>query len=59
MELLYRYSGLNGRGIGWLLGLDYSTVSIGRKRLIGQLEKDEKLADLFINIEKNSSITKI
>ena len=27
------YAGLKGREIGGLIGLDYSTVSVGRKRL--------------------------
>ncbi len=33
MEMLYRYAGLKGREIGKLIGLEYSTVSVGRKRL--------------------------
>jgi len=43
MEMLYRHGGMNQRQIGELLGLDYSSVSIARKRLFGTLEKDQKL----------------
>jgi predicted transcriptional regulator len=32
MEMLYRYSGLRQREIGALMGVDYSAVSISRKR---------------------------
>jgi len=41
MEILYRHSGSNGREIGELLGLDYSTVSVGRKRLVDEMKKDK------------------
>jgi len=33
MELLYRYGGMNQREIRELLGVDYSAVSVMRKRL--------------------------
>ena len=59
MEVLYRYSGLNGREIGELLGLDYSTVSAGRKRLVDEMKKDKELEALFKKIEKSLSIIKI
>ena len=59
MEVLYRYSGLNGREIGELLGLDYSTVSVGRKRLVDEMKKDRELGDLFTRIENSLSIIKI
>jgi REP element-mobilizing transposase RayT len=59
MEVLYRYSGLNGREIGEVLGLDYSTVSVGRKRLVDEMKKDKELEALFRRIENNLSIIKI
>ena len=59
MEVLYRYSGLNGREIGELLGLDYSTVSVERKRLVDEMKKDIELEALFKRIEKSLSIIKI
>ncbi len=31
MELLYRHCGLSQREIGELIGIDYSSVSVGRK----------------------------
>lgn len=43
MELLYRYGGMNQREIGEFLGIDYSAVSVGRKRCQGMVEKDRKL----------------
>ena len=39
MTSLYNYAGLNNREIGNLLGVDYSTVSQGRKRLRAKAEK--------------------
>ena len=33
MDLLYRVGGLSGTAIGEMMGVDYSTVSLGRKRL--------------------------
>ncbi len=35
MEMLYSYTGVKCREIGELLDLDYSTVSVGRKGLLG------------------------
>ncbi len=43
MELLYRHGGMNNREIGEMLGVDYSTVSVGRKRLGDRMEQDRKL----------------
>jgi len=51
MELLYRYGGMNGREIGEMLGVDYSTVSISRKRLSDKMEHDRKLEDRFRELE--------
>ena len=53
MEMLYRYTGLNNREIGELIGLDYSTVSVGRRRLRGKLFNDSNLRDLVRRIEES------
>ena len=45
MELLYRYGGMNQREIGELLGIDYSAVSVMRKRLSVLEEKDRHLSE--------------
>lgn len=51
MELLYRYGGMNGREIGQMLGIDYSTVSVSRKRLSDRMTDDEKLKGRFLMLE--------
>jgi putative transposase len=43
MEVLYRYGGLNQREIGALMGVDYSSVSVGRKRLQEEIGKNQSL----------------
>jgi len=43
LELLYRHGGMNNREIGEMLGVDYSTVSVGRRRLGDRMERDGKL----------------
>jgi REP element-mobilizing transposase RayT len=52
MDMLYRYTGLNNREIGELMALDYSTVSVGRRRLRGKLFNDSELRDLVRRIEE-------
>ena len=52
MEMLYRYAGLNNREIGELIGLDYSTVSVGRRRLREKLFNKSNLRDLVRRIER-------
>jgi DNA-binding CsgD family transcriptional regulator len=54
--MLYRHGGMNNREIGEMLGVDYSTVSVGRKRLAEKMEHDRKLRrrvgeleDLIVN----------
>ena len=59
MAALYKYSGLNNREIGNLLGVDYSTVSQGRKRLRGKVEKDKKVKVVVDRIENRLSRIKI
>lgn len=56
MDLLYRIGGLTGVEIGKTLGVDYSTVSQGRKRLREKLQKDKKLRQTLNRIEENLSI---
>lgn len=56
MDILYRAGGLKGVEIGTLLGVDYSTVSQGRKRLREKVQKDRKLKELISRIEQRLSI---
>jgi len=58
MEMLYCYAGLKGREIGGLIGLDYSTVSVGRKRLREKM-LNNSLQNLVRRIEDSLSIIKI
>jgi REP element-mobilizing transposase RayT len=44
MELLYHYGGMNQREIGELMGIDYSAVSVMRKRVSVLKEKDRHLS---------------
>lgn len=59
MTALYTHAGLNNREIGELFGLDYSTVSQGRKRLREKIEKDADLKMLFQKIDRELSKIKI
>ena len=52
MELLYRYAGVNQREIGELMGVDYSSVSVARKRLRDMLTTDDKLKKQFHALEE-------
>jgi chromosomal replication initiation ATPase DnaA len=52
MEFLYRYGGLNQREIGELLGIDYSSVSVGRRKLQTLLGKDKGPAARIGEIKK-------
>jgi hypothetical protein len=47
MELLYRYGDMKQPEIGAMLGIDYSTVSVGRKRFLMKMETDSEIASLF------------
>jgi putative transposase len=53
MTMLYKYAGLNNREIGELMNIDYSTVSQGRKRLLGKATKDYNLKVLLEKIESS------
>lgn len=56
MDLLYRVGGLTGVEIGKTMGVDYTTVSQGRKRLREKIQKDKKLKQLLNRIEVKLSI---
>ncbi len=56
MDLLYRIGGMKGVEIGRIMGVDYSTVSQGRKRLREKLQKDKKLKHMVSRIERELSI---
>jgi putative transposase len=51
MELLYRYGGLNQREIGERMGIDYSSVSVARKRFRELLNSDTRLQKQVKTIE--------
>ena len=51
--MLYRYAGLKNREIGELIELDYSTTSVGRKRLRKKLFNNSKLRDLIRKNEES------
>ena len=55
MDLLYRLGGLKGRETGNMFDIDYSTVSVSRKRLRHKIQKDNDLKGLLFRIEENLS----
>ncbi len=61
MEMLYSYAGLKGCEIGELLDLNYSTVSVGRKRLRSKIANDDDgdIIRLVRRIRNKLSIIKI
>ena len=56
MDLLYRMGGLTGVEIGKMFGVDYSTVSQGRRRLRERLENEPEIKTLMKRMEKRLSI---
>ncbi len=52
MEMLYRHGGMNQREIGELMGIDYSGVSVMRKRLSAQMERDPTLLEVITRVNK-------
>jgi hypothetical protein len=52
MEMLYRYGGMKQREIGELMGIDYSAVSVMRKRLGALRDKDRKLTARIERVKK-------
>ncbi len=59
MYLLYRFGGLKNKDIGDFFGVDYSTVSQGRKRLYDLKTKNKKTKELLNRIEEDLSFIKI
>ena len=55
MEMLYRYGGLSQREIGAMLGIDYSAVSIGRKRFLMMMDADPDLKSLVAKVKNQIS----
>ncbi|MDT8335506.1 MAG: transposase [Desulfurivibrionaceae bacterium] len=55
MDLLYRFGGLKNNQIGELFGVDYSTVSQGRKRLRERTARNKNTRDLVEKIEHKLS----
>lgn len=58
MDLLCRIGGLKEREVGRILRMDYSTVSVGRKRHRERMKGDEKLRMVAQSIERELSILK-
>jgi REP element-mobilizing transposase RayT len=52
MDMLYRYGGFTNPEIGKLMGIDYSTVSIGRKRLHEKVSKNKRIRQLWERVNK-------
>ena len=59
MDLLYRFGGLKNKEIGILMGVDYSTVSQGRKRFTEKRNSNKDLDTLVKNLEGDLSRIKI
>ncbi|NUO08894.1 MAG: hypothetical protein HUU08_09505 [Candidatus Brocadia sp.] len=51
MDLLYRVGRLSGTEIGEMMGIDYSTVSQGRKRLREKLKNDTHISQIIKSVE--------
>ncbi len=52
MEMLYRHGGMNQREIGELMGIDYSAVSVMRKKLSAQMEGDLTFLEVIKKLEE-------
>jgi transposase len=59
MDLLYRRGGLKNPEIGKLMGIDYRTVSQGRKRLREKTGKNQQLQQILKSAEAKLSRLKI
>lgn len=55
MDLLYRVGGLSGTEIGEMMGVVYSTVSQGRKRLREKLKSDKHLSQIIKRVKADLS----
>ncbi len=53
MEILYRHGGMNQREIGKLLGLDYSSVSVARKKYQALAAENQRVLKLEQKIESH------
>ena len=51
MDLLYRFGGLSGTEIGEMMGVDYGTVSLGRKRLREKLKSNKYLSQIIKRVQ--------
>ncbi|CAG1022579.1 hypothetical protein DOJK_01761 [Patescibacteria group bacterium] len=56
MDLLYRVGGLSGTEIGEMIGVDYSTVRQGRKRLREKLKDDKHISQIVKRVEADLSM---
>ena len=54
MEMLYRHGGMKQREIGALLGVDYSAVSISRKRFQASLRGSPQLRAAMAQVEERA-----
>ena len=52
MAVLCPQGGLNQRGIEEVMGVDYSSVSVGRKRLEEKVRKDRALGKKIAEIRR-------
>jgi putative transposase len=52
MEMLYRYGGLNQRQIGEMMGVDYGSVSVGRKRFQLLVERNKEVQRLMGKVQR-------
>ncbi|WP_295103688.1 hypothetical protein [uncultured Candidatus Kuenenia sp.] len=59
MDLLYRVGGLSGVEIREMMGVDYSTVYQGRKRLREKLKDGKHISKILERVEANLSTIKI
>ena len=56
MNLLYRVGGLRGTEIGEMMGVEYRTVSQGRKRLREKLKRDKHLSQIIKRVKADLSM---
>ena len=59
MDLLHQVGGLSRTDIGEMMGVDYSTMSVGRKRLREKLKGDKHLFFIIKKVKADLSTIKI